>query len=284
MHMAVGRHPQDATPRSSSASAIASADRVARAPIDDARQQTTPGRRSCAGSYRLPARKAALMVTAGENAVSWTMTVRRRCRARAEPARVHRATSRGAAYPAPAAGTSRPSGVRAASRRAATSATWAGVDGLRRASANRLEIARPRDGLEVADLMGDVGDAVGLEDEPGAQLPLGSRHFILGEAVPSARARSPSSPLPRARQATCLPSPSARRCTETARRRQERAGDGRGKSALDQRGIEPRLALRRRPAEARPEIGPLRACQRRVEHQHRKKIRVLGGRRMPRRT
>jgi hypothetical protein len=41
--------------------------------------------------------------------------------------------------------------------------------------------SRADDRLEVADLMRDVGDAVVLEHEPRPQLPLGARHFRLGQ-------------------------------------------------------------------------------------------------------
>ena len=55
--------------------------------------------------------------------------------------------------------------------------------------------------------------------------------------------------------------------------RQQRAADRRGQTALDQRPIEARAALRRQAAEARPEVQPLRAGQHRVEHQQREEIR-----------
>src|SRR5262249_31684981 len=48
------------------------------------------------------------------------------------------------------------------------------------------------------------------------------------------------------------------------------------------RGVQPRAPLRRRAAEARPEIQALRARQRGVEDEHRKKIGVQRRRRMPR--
>src|SRR3954452_4463918 len=41
------------------------------------------------------------------------------------------------------------------------------------------------DRLEVAELMGDVGDAVALEDEPGAQLRFRFRELGSGDAVPA---------------------------------------------------------------------------------------------------
>ncbi len=39
------------------------------------------------------------------------------------------------------------------------------------------------DGFEVAELVRDVGDAVGLEYQPRAQLPSRPRNFLLGKPL-----------------------------------------------------------------------------------------------------
>ena len=65
-------------------------------------------------------------------------------------------------------------------------------------------------------------------------------------------------------------------------RRQQRAGHHRREPALDQRRVEPRLPLRRRAAETRPEVHALGAGQHRVEHQHREEVGVGRRRRVPR--
>ena len=82
----------------------------------------------------------------------------------------------------------------------------------------RLEVPGTGDGLEVADLVRDVRDAVGLEDEPGPQLPFRARDFVLGQARLPARVRSPASrPLRARRSGTPSHGRERRRCRETAR-------------------------------------------------------------------
>src|SRR6476660_831048 len=46
-----------------------------------------------------------------------------------------------------------------------------------------LEEARPRDGLEKPELMGNVRDAVGLEHQPRTQLSFGERDLLVGEPL-----------------------------------------------------------------------------------------------------
>ncbi len=62
--------------------------------------------------------------------------------------------------------------------------------------------------------------------------------------------------------------------------REERAGDGRGEPALDERRVKPRLPLRRRATEARPQIDALGAGQHRIEDEHREEVGVGGRRRV----
>ena len=64
--------------------------------------------------------------------------------------------------------------------------------------------------------------------------------------------------------------------------RHDPTGHGRREAAFDERGVEPRLPLRRRHAGARPEIQPLRARQDAVEHEQRKEVLAGCGRRVKR--
>ena len=78
-----------------------------------------------------------------------------------------------------------------------------------------------------------------------------------------------------ARRAACPRSPSTdTRVEKRLLGRQQRAGHRRRQAALDERAIEPRAALRRRHAEARPEVQSLRAGQHGVEHQQREEVAV----------
>ena len=116
----------------------------------------------------------------------------------------------------------------------------------------RLEEAWARDGLEVAELVRDVGDAVGLEHQPRPQLRFGARELRVGDAPASAtRSSSSSAAASSVGQRDALQSRSATRCRETA----PRVGSsdrrhGRREAALDERVIQPRAALRRRRRES----------------------------------
>ena len=91
---------------------------------------------------------------------------------------------------APAGGTSRRSACRPRAgarrrRRPARPCTAATRD------CSVVEEPRARDGLEVAELVRDVGDAVGLEHQPRPELPLGARR-LRPRSGPRSRTRSTS--------------------------------------------------------------------------------------------
>ena len=169
-------------------------------------------------------------------------------------------------------------------RRRAASCTCSDVTASRRGRSSSKNPG-PCHGFEVAELMRDVRDAVGLEHQAGAQLPLGPLDLGRGPGPmlltrPRSASRAADSSVWRRPR---LPSRSARWCRGTDSAVGSRAtATRRCEAALDERHVEPRPPLRRRAAKARPEIGALRAGQRRVEHQHREEVRISRRRRVPR--
>ncbi len=129
--------------------------------------------------------------------------------------------------------------------------------------------------------MREVGDAVILEDQTRAQLPLRPRNLSLIDPFQSGPVEG----------GTCCPfelverHPSRGREGEGVEERirscHQGAVDLRRQSPLDERRVEKRLALGGRHSKARPEIQALCACEHRVQHQHREKIVLLCGRRVP---
>ena len=184
-----------------------------------------PGR--SAGSNRLPARTVALMVTAGVIDVCCAMTT--------APFGEHGSDRRQAAWPAAVVMIGDPVGwnqptvrVAAPRRRRATSADLLGSHRVDLAIEDGQE-PRPGDRLEVAELVGDVGDAVVLEHEPGAQLTTGAGAVVLA-STPLLRIASidgKSRGLERGKF-DALDCRQRQRVEERLRGRQQRAADGRG--------------------------------------------------------
>ena len=239
-----------------------------------------------AGSQIDPARIARLIVTAGVFRVSLPMTttpLSRTVRAGARPRPVLRSECRSVRRDPSGRAQIRSSRADRTSRRCdstsvsivraapPTSSSVTAGDPRRQ----RAEHVDAGDGLEVSELVGDVRDAVVVEDQPRLQLRLGPRELRLGDAVARAPDRAPRA-APTSTDAERRPVGRGRRHRVEKRLlgRQQRAGHRRGEPALDQRAIQPRAALRRRHPEARPQVHALGAGQHRVEHQQREERRI----------
>ena len=179
------------TPRSSSSSAMTSADRARRAAIEDAAgQEGDAGFADRLVRRRRPA-TVAVIVTAGviarllhddDGAVVEHRAGRR------EAARTVASGHASLARRHLSARTSRPSGDVADSRRRATSAHLFGRDRVD-ACLQLGQEPGAGDRLEVSELMRDVGDAVVLEHEARPQLTPGAHHLLVGDTS-RRRARS----------------------------------------------------------------------------------------------
>ena len=130
------------------------------------------------------------------------------------------------------------------------------------------------DGPEVPQLMGDVRHAVVLEHQPRLQLAPGRDQLLAGDAVggdPCERVEGRPLDVP---ERHAVGGCGRHEIEERVLGRQDRRRDTRRQAPLDQRPVQARAPLRRRRAEARPEVQALGAREDGVEHQHRKEVRI----------
>jgi hypothetical protein len=128
-------------------------------------------------------------------------------------------------------------------------------------------------GPEIAQLMGDVRAAVGLEHEPGTELMLRTIEFGRRDAVgPHVLERINGSSL-HGVERHAITRRDRDGIQERVLGRDEHTEDGGRQPAFDKCPVETRVPLRRVPVR-RPEVDTLRPREHRIEHQHREEIGV----------
>ena len=124
----------------------------------------------------------------------------------------------------------------------------------RQAIAQRERVAPRTDGLEIAKLVGDVGDAVHVENESGAELGLGLFELAFGDPGRNEAVELVQHGVLDRGQRSPRGHRGAHRIEKRLRGRKQRAVHRRGEAAVDEPAIQSRAALGPGHASRRPDV------------------------------
>ena len=132
--------------------------------------------------------------------------------------------------------------------------------------------------LKISKLVTDIRHAVVLEHEPGAELVLCLRNLPVGYTVPGHIVQRLARSRLDVAKGYAVDRGRRDQVEKRVLRRQQPRPDIRRQLTFDKGSVQPGAPLRRRRAEARPQVDAFGTGQNGVEHQHGEEIRIGNGR------